>query len=68
MPEPIRCTVCGHELPGHDFPGASTCQEWAGAEAARLVGLLTEDTNRELMLTRSLCQRYATIRDTIGEP
>jgi hypothetical protein len=68
MPEPIRCTVCGHELPDHDFPGASACQEWAEAEAARLVGLLTEDTNRELMLTRSLCQRYATIRDTLGEP
>src|SRR3954463_15726061 len=49
MSDPVLCQVCGDELPDHDFPGVTTCREWADATAARLGDLLDEDTSRDLM-------------------
>jgi hypothetical protein len=71
MAEPARCLVCRDPLPDHDFPGATTCREWADAAAARIGDALDEDTYRRLMVMRAMCQLYAALRDgreTIDEP
>jgi hypothetical protein len=44
---PPVCTVCGDTLPDHDFPGATTCRQWADATAARLGDMLDELAGRK---------------------
>jgi hypothetical protein len=71
MTDPVRCQVCGDTLPDHDFPGATTCREWADAAAGRLGDLLDEATYNDLLLMRLCCQLFAAVRDgreKIGEP
>jgi hypothetical protein len=58
-------------LPGHYFPGVTTCAAWCAAAAARLGDTLDDAVYYDLLLTRAFCALFAALRDgreTIGEP